>query len=147
MAPRPPERERSYLDGCRRTTQLVRDSSGRQPTQLSPGAPMRMIGLAVLLLAICASPSPAQSGSYQAVAPATAALQLTASVPAVHAPLPAHADLLPARRFSSRAPGATLMIIGGAAIVAGILVGGSGSAILILGGVGVGAYGLYLYTR
>jgi len=39
------------------------------------------------------------------------------------------------------------MIIGGAAIVTGALVGGSGGTILILGGVGVGAYGVYLYTR
>jgi hypothetical protein len=54
---------------------------------------------------------------------------------------------LAAQRFTSRAPGATLMIIGGAAIVAGLLMDGSGSAILILGGVGLGAYGAYLYTR
>lgn len=108
---------------------------------------MRIIGLTVLFAAICATQSLAQSGSYQAVGPATAALQLTSSVPVVQAALTTNADLLPARRFSSRAPGATLMIIGGAAIVAGILVGGSGSTILILGGIGIGAYGLYLYTR
>jgi hypothetical protein len=40
-----------------------------------------------------------------------------------------------------------MMIIGGAALVAGILVGGSGGTALILGGIGVGAYGLYLYTQ
>jgi hypothetical protein len=39
------------------------------------------------------------------------------------------------------------MIIGASAVVAGILVGGSGGTVLILGGIGVGAYGLYLYTR
>ncbi len=39
------------------------------------------------------------------------------------------------------------MIIGGAALVTGILVGGSGGTVLILGGIGVGAYGVYLYTR
>jgi hypothetical protein len=39
------------------------------------------------------------------------------------------------------------MIIGGAAIVTGILVGGSGGFVLILGGVGLGAYGFYLYNR
>jgi len=39
------------------------------------------------------------------------------------------------------------MIIGGGAIVAGALVGGSSGTLLILGGVGLGAYGFYLYTR
>ena len=108
---------------------------------------MRTIGLSVLFAAICATPSLAQSSSYQAAAPATAALHLTSSVPVDQSALTIHPDWLPGRRFSSRAPGATLMIIGGAAIVAGILVGGSGSTILILGGIGLGAYGLYLYTR
>jgi hypothetical protein len=54
---------------------------------------------------------------------------------------------LDVRRFNSRAPGATLMIIGGAAIIAGVLVGDSGGTVLILGGIGIGAYGFYLYTR
>jgi hypothetical protein len=49
--------------------------------------------------------------------------------------------------FNSRAPGASLMIAGAAGIIAGALVGGSGGTLLILAGVGVGAYGFYLYNQ
>lgn len=107
---------------------------------------MRTAGLTLLFVALCSAPSHAQSSPYQAGAPAAAALQL-ASSPVIQPPLQANAAFLEARRFSSRAPGATMMIVGGAAIVAGILVGGSGGTVLILGGIGVGAYGFYLYTR
>ena len=57
------------------------------------------------------------------------------------------APMVPARQFSSRAPGAGLMIGGAAAVVAGILVGGGGGAVLIVGGVAAAAYGFYLYDR
>ena len=57
------------------------------------------------------------------------------------------APMVPARQFSSRAPGGALMIGGAAAIVAGLLVGDGGGAVLILGGVAAAAYGFYLYNR
>lgn len=108
---------------------------------------MRIASLAVLLAALCSVRAQAQSGPYQVAAPATVALRLTSQAPAPQLTLPSHTDLLAARRFNSHAPGATLMIIGGAAVVGGILVGGSGGFVLILGGVAVGAYGFYLYNR
>jgi hypothetical protein len=88
----------------------------------------------------------AQSNPYQPSASALATLRpVSMSGPLWN--LGNDINPLAAQRFTSRAPGATLMIIGGAAIVAGLLMDGSGSAILILGGVGLGAYGAYLYTR
>lgn len=89
----------------------------------------------------------AQSNPYQPFASALATLRPVSMGGPLVANLGNDVDPLAARRFTSRAPGATLMIIGGAAIVAGLLMDGSGSAILILGGVGLGAYGAYLYTR
>jgi hypothetical protein len=88
----------------------------------------------------------AQSNPYQPSPSALATLR-PVSMNAPLSNLGNDVDPLAAQRFTSRAPGATLMIIGGAAIVAGLLMDGSGSAILILGGVGLGAYGAYLYTR
>jgi hypothetical protein len=109
---------------------------------------MRVAGLLLLVAALHSQPANAQSEGFQA------GIQATASLRGASQPLapqtraaPSGADLLAARSFNSRAPGATLMIIGGAAVVAGILVGGSGGTLLIVGGVGVGAYGVYLYTR
>jgi hypothetical protein len=106
---------------------------------------MRMTGIAFLLLVSCPVVSRAQSNPYESQMRATAVLR-SPSHP-FRQPLRVAADVLSPRRFNSRTPGATLMIIGGGAIVAGALVGGSGGALLILGGVGVGAYGFYLYTR
>jgi hypothetical protein len=40
-----------------------------------------------------------------------------------------------------------LMIAGGAALVAGLIIGDDGGAILAVGGAVVGLYGLYLYVR
>jgi hypothetical protein len=39
------------------------------------------------------------------------------------------------------------MIIGGAAFLAGLFVEGTGGTVLIVGGIGLGAYGIYLFTR
>ena len=108
---------------------------------------MRVAGLLLLLVAVHTRPVIAQANEFQAGIRAAASLRLPSQNPAAQLHHAANADLLAPSRFRSRAPGATLMIIGGAAIVAGILVGGSGGTVLILGGVGVGAYGVYLYTR
>ena len=109
---------------------------------------MRTAGLLLLLVALCPEPGYAQSNGYQVTVQAAARLRLAAGAPTAEPLRPfAGSEFVVARKFSSRAPGATLMIIGGAAIVTGILVGGSGGTILIVGGVGVGAYGVYLYTQ
>lgn len=108
---------------------------------------MRSAGLMLLIVALLPSVTAAQSSPYQAAAPSAAALQLATPIPSTPSPAAPAFDLLAARRFNTRAPGATLMIVGGAAIVTGILVGGTGGFILVLGGVGVGAYGFYLYSR
>ena len=107
---------------------------------------MRTTATLLLLATLAIVSVHAQSSSYAPTVPAAAALRLTSPTPA---PVrdKVDADLLDPRRFNSRAPGATLMIIGGAAIVAGILVGDSGGTVLILGGIGLGAYGFYLYNR
>jgi hypothetical protein len=110
---------------------------------------MRLTG--IILVSLLAAPAAARaqtvSGSYHDAMQAAAALQIAAQRSSPVAPLVVNRDLLAPERFSSRAPGATLMIIGGAGVVAGILVGGSGGALLILGGVGLGAYGFYLYMK
>lgn len=98
---------------------------------------MRTTGLLLFLVMLCSTESRAQSNAFERQMVAAAALR----------PSPWRPDPPVATRFHSRAPGATLMIVGGAALVAGILVGGSGGTLLIIGGIGVGAYGFYLYTR
>ncbi len=108
---------------------------------------VRVTTFLVPFVVVCPRAGLAQSSPYHAEMLAGATLRTPLSTPALTPALTVHPDFLGARRFRSRGPGATLMIIGGAGIVAGILVGGSGGTVLILGGVGVGAYGVYLYTR
>lgn len=107
---------------------------------------MRILGLALMLTTFSVAPAFAQGGSYQVAKPAAAAVRLTAPTPVVF-PAATSTDVDAARRFNSRAPGATMMIIGGAAFVAGLFVNGSGGTVLIVGGLALGAYGFYLYTR
>jgi hypothetical protein len=108
---------------------------------------MRVAGLLILLVAVHTQRVIAQSNRFQAGIQAAASLRTPSQNPTAALRNAAPADVFAPSRFRSHAPGATLMIIGGAAIVTGILVGGSGGTVLILGGVGVGAYGVYLYTR
>ena len=106
---------------------------------------MRTLGLLLVLFVLCSRESRAQSSPYAREMIAAAALRLPSPAPSVHGTTWLTESGV--RRFNSRAPGATLMIIGGAAIIAGVLVGDSGGTVLILGGIGIGAYGFYLYTR
>jgi hypothetical protein len=108
---------------------------------------VRIAGLLLLLAALGPRLAWAQGNGYQTAIRAAAALRPASPAPAAEIFRPVNTDFTVARRFSSRAPGATMMIIGGAAIVAGILVGGSGGTVLIVGGIGVGAYGFYLYSQ
>jgi hypothetical protein len=50
-------------------------------------------------------------------------------------------------RADTHSTGVTMMIIGGAALVAGALIGGSGGTVIAVGGVVVGAIGLYKYLQ
>jgi hypothetical protein len=42
---------------------------------------------------------------------------------------------------------AALMIVGGAAFLAGAIIGGDAGTIIMVGGAGIGLYGLYLYLQ
>lgn len=52
----------------------------------------------------------------------------------------------PMRRADSRRS-RSLMIIGGAALLGGAIIGDDAGTIIMLGGLGVGLYGLYLYLQ
>ncbi len=48
-------------------------------------------------------------------------------------------------RRPSRGSGVGLMILGGAALITGAIIGGTPGTIIAVGGAGVGLYGLYVY--
>jgi hypothetical protein len=55
-------------------------------------------------------------------------------------------NALPAARHSQGQPKA-LMIVGGAAFLAGAIIGDTPGTLIMIGGAGVGLYGLYLYLQ
>jgi hypothetical protein len=55
-------------------------------------------------------------------------------------------NALPAAR-SSRNSATTLMIVGGAAFVAGAIIGDTAGTLFMVGGAAVGLYGLYQYLQ
>ena len=56
-----------------------------------------------------------------------------------------HAPVVVAAARGSQS--AALMIVGGAAFLAGAIIGGDAGTIIMVGGAGVGLYGLYLYLQ
>ena len=55
--------------------------------------------------------------------------------------------LAPAPRRGGNAPGVPLMVVGGAAIIGGLVVGGGAGGAIAVGGLLVGLYGLYEYLQ
>lgn len=116
---------------------------------------MRFLGLTFALAIAAPALAQAQSPVYEDAMRASATLQIAAQQPSAPtqlmvavAPFAANAERVAVQRdFHSRQPGATMMIIGGAALLAGLLTDGSASTALIIGGIGFGAYGFYLYNR
>jgi hypothetical protein len=61
--------------------------------------------------------------------------------------LPSPSRHLALVQATKKRTGTTLMIIGGAGIIAGGIIGGTEGALIGLGGVGIGAYGVYLFVN
>jgi hypothetical protein len=79
--------------------------------------------------------------------------QLAATTSGIHAHTAK--ENLTAQQFADRASGdnhhvgldAALMIVGGAGLLAGLLIGGGGGTALAIGGAVIGLYGLFLYLQ
>lgn len=54
---------------------------------------------------------------------------------------------LPLSRAAAHGEGIPLMAAGGALFVAGAIIGGDAGTLLMVGGAGIGAYGIYIYLR
>ncbi|HEY6948179.1 MAG TPA: hypothetical protein VI297_05110 [Gemmatimonadales bacterium] len=86
-----------------------------------------------------AATSPAPTVSY---APTLAATRLGFSADE-QAPLAVNAS---AARMGRR-EGRALALVGGAAVIAGILIGDDAGTVIAIGGAGIGLYGLYIWQR
>jgi hypothetical protein len=106
-------------------------------------------GAVILALAV-SHPASAQGSAPDVAAPASA-VSLAPTLAATHlefatedrAPLTVNAA---ASRMGPR-DGRAAAIVGGAAVVTGLIVGGDGGTALVIGGVGLGLFGLYVWQR
>jgi hypothetical protein len=121
--------------------------------------------LAAALCATAALPARAQLAAAPPLGAATSPAYAAGAPPMVVGPAaaaaPAALHVTPVRMLSAdneqRALQArarrgfsqsqVLMIVGGAAVVTGLIAGGDAKTILVIGGAGVGLYGLYLYLQ
>lgn len=98
----------------------------------------------VLLLSAGASVASAQSVADR---PARGPTVQTARA-GVTAPVPAEAGLRGAQELETPSrESAALMIVGGAALLAGLVIGGGAGTAIAVGGALIGLYGLWMYVR
>jgi hypothetical protein len=107
--------------------------------------------VAILVLAMAVSrpaaaqspaPSPAVAPAAASYAPTLAATRLGVSVED-QAPLTVNAS---ASRMGRR-EGRAFALVGGAAVIAGILIGDDAGTVIAIGGAAIGLYGLYIWQR
>lgn len=102
----------------------------------------------LLLLALVSVPAVASAQQTQSRPASTAGPRVNASATAVRQPtrLADGANLALAQRKNVGKPVA-LMIVGGAAIVVGAIIGGTAGTLFMVGGAVAGLYGLYQYLQ
>ncbi|HXF95400.1 MAG TPA: hypothetical protein VNI61_04795 [Gemmatimonadales bacterium] len=104
---------------------------------------MRVAVLVAVLGVLATVPAAAQTPAYDRSLRSFTAPDLPARTPALSA-APAGSDLLLQRRRGRRSAGTVFLIVGGAVAVAGII---ADEGLLVVGGVVVAGYGLYLNLR
>ena len=115
----------------------------RPPWSCAAGALILALAVSHPAAAQVPAPSPAAAAApTTSLAPTLAATHLGFSAED-HAPLTVNAS---AARMGPR-EGRVCAIVGGAAVITGILIGGDAGTVIAIGGAGLGLYGLYIWQR
>lgn len=111
-------------------------------TLAAPRAHAQDVQVASLDPAVAAPASSIPDAAQPAPAPTGPSLQASALSPRLDATSPLEMN---AMRRPARGSGVGLMILGGAALITGAIVGDTPGTIIMVGGAIVGLYGLYVY--
>ena len=115
----------------------------RPPWSCAAGAVILALAVSHPAAAQVPAPSPAAAAApTTSLAPTLAATHLGFSAED-HAPLTVNAS---AARMGPN-EGKAAAIVGAAVVVTGLVVGGDGGTLLVVGGVGLGLFGLYIWQR
>ena len=107
---------------------------------------MRMLLTLAMLSALAFVPAPAHAQDAQA-GPTMASAESGIRPHVVTEDISAQQAADRAARGAGLGTGGALMIIGGAAFITGLIIGGGAGTALAVGGVLVAAYGLYIYLK
>jgi hypothetical protein len=115
----------------------------RPPWSCAAGAVILALAVSHPAAAQAPAPSPAAvAAPTTSLAPTLAATHLSFSAED-HAPLTVNA----AATRMDRREGRICALVGGAAVITGILIGGDAGTVIAIGGAGLGLYGLYIWQR
>lgn len=98
-------------------------------------------------IAIAQAPAPAPSSASRAPAPSTAGPTVSASVAGIKASSTATTKPFAAERNMGAGRNVALMVVGGAALIIGAIIGGTAGVLIAVGGAAVGLYGLYNFVQ
>lgn len=108
--------------------------------------------ISLVAAAAFAATSPAAVALAQVPAPqsqarAAAGPTVAASVAGIRRTAPASTTAAPAARQLGAGRNVALMVVGGAALIIGAIIGGTAGVLIAVGGAVVGLYGLYNYVQ
>ena len=106
-----------------------------------------MFVVALAALAFTAAPARAQSASAANQASGPRVERTSTAMHASLAPTDRDAALAAAAKRQGLGQPVAMMIVGGAALVAGVVIGGDAGTLIAIGGVVVGLIGLYQYLQ
>jgi hypothetical protein len=113
--------------------------------------PWSCAAVAVILALTASHPAAAQNPAPSPAATATPAISFAPTLAATHLGFSAedHAPLTVNASAARMGPseGKAAAIVGGALVITGLLVGGDGGKLIAIGGVGLGLFGIYIWTR
>ena len=112
--------------------------------------PWSAAGAAILALVV-SHPAAAQAPTPNPVAAVAPTTSLAPTLAATHITFSAEDDApLTVNASAARmgpGEGKAAAIVGGALVITGLLVGGDGGKVIAIGGVGLGLFGIYIWTR
>ena len=109
---------------------------------------LRIVAVAFVVAALAAPSAGAQQAqASRTVRAAGPRVELTATAVREHAQLSDSATALPAARRQNVGRPVALMIVGGAAIILGAVIGGDAGTLFMIGGAVTGLIGLYQYLQ
>ena len=97
--------------------------------------------------AIAIAQAPAASSASKAPARSTTGPTVAASVAGIKASSTAAAKPMAAERNLGAGRNVALMVVGGAALIIGAVIGGTAGVLIAVGGAAVGLYGLYHFVQ